>query len=138
MLQTARITGPLPLLDVVSCALLPEDLESIPYSSRLLLPASLPDVIVNDVEYVRGCEAGFGLYFDYPEACVSLSALKEYIMQELFPGPLDTASLAQRVAFQHGFLSALALTDRALALKGLSILARLTDHLVFLSSGVCS
>jgi len=139
VLQTARIiiTGPLPVLDVVPCALTLEDLELINYSPCLLLPASLPSVIVNDAEYVQGCKDGFDFYGEYPEVyeAPNLSVLKTYIMQELFPGPSDTASLAVRVGCVHGFLSMLAFTDRAFALAGLDILIYLVDHLVFLSRG---
>jgi hypothetical protein len=135
VLQTARITGPLPLLDVVSCALLPEDLESIRYSSHLLLPATLPSVIVNDATYAQWCYMGFDSCSDGDYDTSSLPLLKAFIVNEVVCYPSDP--LVQHVGFLHGWLSALAFTDRTLALAGLSLLARLADHLVFLSSGVC-
>ncbi len=137
MQKIAPMIDVLPSFSAVPCVLLPEDFQNVSYSFRLLLPVSLPSVIVDDVEYAEGCEIGFDVYFDYPEIYEShsLSALKEFIMQELFPGPSDSASLAVRVGCVHGFLSVLAFTDRALAFVGLDILTRLTDHLAFLSFG---
>ena len=121
----------------VACPLTLEELGAIPYSPDFLLSVSLPDVLTNDAEYAEGCELGFEMFFGYPEVYESRSfpVLGERIMQELFPAPSDSVSLAARVGLVHGFLSLLAFGDRALALRGLSLLAHLTDHLVFLSSG---
>jgi hypothetical protein len=134
MLQLVHTTDALPLS--VVAPLLPEDFQDVPYSSCFLLPASFPDVIVNDPLYVEWCETGFALYFDDPyNGTSSLSALKVFILQEMFPGSSDDAPFVQHIGFLHGWLSALAFIHRALALQGLDILAYLTDHLVFLSFG---
>ncbi len=137
MLQVTQTTGMLSLVPAVPYTLRLEDLGAIPYSPRLLLLFSLPDVITNDAEYAEGCELGFDMFFAYPEVYESRSfpIVRERIMQELFPGPSDAVSLAACIGLVHGFLSLLAFVDRALALRGLSLLACLTDHLVFLSSG---
>ncbi len=139
MLHVAQTTDVLSLVPAVPCPLTLENLGAIPYSPRLLLLISLPDVVVNDAEYAEGCELGFDMFFGYPEVYESRSfpVVGERIMQELFPGSSDSVSLAARVGLVHGFLSLLAFVDRALALRGLSLLAHLTDHLVFLSSGAC-
>ena len=137
MWQVAQTTDMLSLIPAVPCPLTLEDLGAIPYSPRLLLLVSLPSVITNDAEYAEGCELGFAMFFGYPEVYESRSfpVVRERIMQELFVGPSDAVSLAARVGLLHGFLSLLACVDRALALRGLSLLAHLTDHLVFLSGG---
>ena len=137
MLQVTQTTDVLSPVPAVACPLTLEDLGAIPYSPRLLLLVSLPPVIVNDVEYVEGCELGFAMFFGYPEVYESRSfpVVGERIMQELFPDAPDCVSLAARVGLVHGFLSLLAFVDRALALRGLAFLAHLTDHLVFLSNG---
>ena len=129
MQEIALTTDGLSVLTPVSCALEASDLELIRYSSCLLLPAPLPFVLLNDVEYVQGCEDGFNFFYEFSEACESLSALKAHILQELFPGPSDDASLALRVGSVHGFLSFLAFIDRALALQGLGFLTCLVEHL---------
>lgn len=141
VLRAVSVTDVLPVLDVVSddaasSVLQPEDFEDIAYSSSYLLPVSFPCAIVGDAEYVRGCELGFVLYFDWPELWGgTFSELKKSVIGDLFSKAPDAGSLASRVGFQHGLLSALALTNRSLALAGLSLLVRLTEYLVFLSEG---
>src|SRR5262249_32294289 len=123
----------LPSLTLVPCTLEVSDLGLIRYSSCLLLPASLPSTVVNDADYVQGCQDGFAFFYEFSEACQSLSTLKTHIMQEVLPG-FSYDSLAMRVGCVHGFLSSLAFIDRALALQGLALLIRLVEHLVFLSA----
>lgn len=136
MQETALTTDVLPALTLVPCILDFEDFQDVSYSPRLLLPVCLPSVIADDAEYTQGCEVGFDLFLEWSwvDEAPSLIGLKQHIVQELFPGPSDTASLAARFGAVHGFLSVLAFFDRALALQGLDILLHLTDHLVFLSA----
>jgi len=140
MRNTAQTTDTLSMFPIDSCTLVREDFCKVSYSSRFLLPASFPDVVVNDAVYAQWCEDGFEAYFDGigfdSHAVSSLSSLKAFLIHVLFSDFDDDRPLAERVGFLSGGLSALAFTDRALALAGLDILMRLTDHLVFLSSGV--
>jgi len=121
-------------LAVVSSPVTFGDFEALRYSSRLLLSVSLPNGITNDVEYAQGCADGFDFFSEYSQDCESLAALRACILQELFPGPSDDASLALRIGCVHGFLSFLAFIDRGLALAGLDFLVHLVDHLAFLSA----
>jgi hypothetical protein len=133
VLQVLRAEEAPSLLAVVPNCFLPEDFQDVCYSSCLLLPVSLPDTIVNDPLYEEWCESGFGLYLEDALDALSFSVLKRFIMQEMFAVCSGDGSLVQHVGFAHGFLSALALVDRVLALRGLDCLLHLTDHFVFLS-----
>ena len=137
MLQVAQTTDMFSPVPVVACPLTLEDLGAIPYSPDLLLSVSLPSVLTSNAEYAEGCELGFDMFFGYSEVYESRSfpVVGQRIMQELFPDSPGSVSLAARVGLIHGFLSLLAFVDRALALRGLALLAHLTDHLVFLSNG---
>jgi len=102
------------LLD--SCTLVPEDFCKVSYSSRFLLPASFPDVVVNDAVYAQWCKNGFEAYFDGigfdSHEVSSWSSLKALLIQVLFSGFDDERPLAEHVGFLYGGLSALAFTDR--------------------------
>ena len=136
MQQIAPTTDALSPLAVAPCMSF-EDFEHVSYSSSLLLPVSLPDTLVKDADYAYWCEEGFNMYADgwFADQVFSVSSLRVFILQEMFPGSSDDAPPVQHVGFLHGFLSALAFADRDLALVGLSLLVYLADHLVFLSRG---
>ncbi len=119
----------------------PELFVDLPYTPALLLDARFGAEITNDPEFARACADGYDCYFeelyDYAEdgigevfvdhvytwaeieeAIVDL-VIRRYDLAEEFYG---VASLARRAGLALGWLSGLALSDRGLALRGLSLL----------------
>lgn len=139
--STTRITDALPAITGFA-SLTPVDFKDIPYASFLLLCVSFDTSIMSDSIYPRACSCGFVGYFEdmydddgvfvnrfYTRSEVCALVGSEVCADESHV-PLDMrSSLAWRVGYYVGWLSALALTDRAVALVGLHLLAVLVDRL---------
>lgn len=146
MLDTLRVTDALALAPVsapIQCGLTPADFENIPYHPAFLLAADLPAALIADASYVRACEAGYGSYFEemylhdgdvslFTNCFYSRSYVMTYVADNVVEKdvrPFLLAPLPWRVGFVLGWLSALSLTDRPLALAGLEMLTLLAARL---------
>jgi hypothetical protein len=128
-------------------SLTPADFQDVSYSPMFLLPVQFDASITTDPEYPDGCEGGFYCYFEdmfqrdeagrgtvfidrfYSRADV-MSLVVEGLSSSLSPSRWDAAPLSYSVGFVLGWLSALALTDRPLALGGLELLTVLVAHMI--------
>src|SRR5262249_23172136 len=95
-----------------------------------------------DPEYHEGCEWGFNYYFaemhcwlpqmrgfTFVERLYTSASVREYLLSEIVYDPVRNPTyLAWRTGWGLGWLSALALTDRSLALRGLELLQELVLH----------
>ena len=113
----------------------------IPYSPALLLDARFDASIVDSERFRDGCVSGFDTYFD--ELYVRVAGQEyafvdrvstwdevekmvvEWFLEEDEEGDV---SLRWNAGFMLGWLSALALTDRVLALRGLDMLQVLVSY----------
>lgn len=123
-----------PMLAVVP-AVKPSDFLAVPYSSASLLEMALPIAVVVHSSFGQACEEGYYGYFrgmmrgsGLFDACFenhfyTWDEVAAFLADELVSMPLDT--VAWRAGFLLGWLSALALTDRALALRGVEVLRML-------------
>ncbi len=132
MLELSRVTDALPVLAI--SPLLPSAFAELPYSSELLLLASFPTWVTGDAEYDAVCEEGFDAYFTalyhyntqdaswtFIDRWYTYDEVAALVYECLTPDP-DEDPLPLAVGFLHGWLSALALTDRPTALRGLALL----------------
>lgn len=109
------------------------------FTPALLLKASFDASITASAQYQEGCEYGF---FDYFEEMYQMGAsgLRDVFVDRFYTWADVEREVVEEVAvaaeehdtplwwvvgFEHAWLSALALTDRALALRGLGLLTRL-------------
>jgi len=137
----------------VVAPLVPSQFQQVPFSSALLLPVPFEALVTVNPGYVDGCAGGFEDYFEdmcewndagddfvfvdhvYTWAEVEQIVCDDLLKTSVLPGVMP-APFSFNVGYALGWLSALALTDRALALRGLSLLCALVDHLVFCQSSV--
>jgi hypothetical protein len=111
----------------------------LPYSPALLLDAGLGAELTDHTAFAPGCEGGYAMYFDAlcdwnkvhsalvlvdhwytwseVERVVGESVIRRYDLSEQFWG---VRALPWRVGYVLGWLSALALSDYGLALRGLA------------------
>lgn len=108
----------------------------VPYTPAFLLNSRFDASITDDDEFRKACRFGFDGYFDYMFGydasrvyrCIEqvyqwsdvVSFLIEDVMSQEEPSAFLT--LGWRAGFGLGWLSALAFTDRTLALMGLEVL----------------
>jgi hypothetical protein len=134
----------LPLVSLLPAAgsLAPADFQHVSYSPAFLLPVHWDASITADPEYEAGCECGFDSYFtDMHHWLPNLSgytfidryhtpaSVKSYLLSNMVYDPVRNPTLlAWRAAWCLGWLSALALTDRLLALMGLELLQHMVLH----------
>lgn len=137
-----------PVVSLLSAAgsPIPADFQDIPYSPVLLLRAHFDVSITADPEYQSACETGFDAYFEemvqWNEAgtdlvfidCFSscaevISFVARGMIRDHCPSYWGVVSFSFSVGFVLGWLSALSLTDRALALVGLELLIVLVAHM---------
>ena len=123
----------------VTRSLSPADFQDLPYSPMLLLPAHLDPSLTADPEYEAGCECGFDSYFTemhhwlpnlsgytFIDRYHTPASVKSYLLSNMVYDPVRNPTLlARRAGWGLGWLSALALTDRPLALCGLEFLQEL-------------
>lgn len=117
-------------------ALSPSIFADIPYSPDLLLDAHFGSHITDDPEFSRACQSNFDTYFEvmyqpdasgdgvqFVERFYTLPQVYREVCEDLFQTSpcAELPSLAWRVGFVLGWLSALALVQREEALKGLAI-----------------
>ncbi len=135
MLETVGIQESMPVLPLtsVTCSLTPVDFQHVSYSPALLLPVQFDTRLTLDPEYQKACQVGFDdgierlseederelFTWDMVRNEVLISLLD---VQKVFPPGFPTLSLAWASGFLLGWLSALALIDRPLALRGLELL----------------
>jgi hypothetical protein len=116
-----------------SVRLVPRDLLDVKYHSGLLLSVSLPASITSDPEYSIACQDGFDGYFEMMYKAVDDGFVfvdHFYTSQDVIDFVLNNIAdsgghLSWSTGFIHGWLSALAPTDYALAQSGVQILSRL-------------
>jgi len=136
VLDQGVVAGTMPVVSVASPTLF-KDVEFMP---ALLLPVSFDASVMASEAYQEGCEYGF---FDYFERMyqVDASGLRDVFVEQFYTwadverevvgNVLDDIKecfpLAWSIGFEHAWLSALALTDRSLALLGLDLLIILAD-----------
>ena len=122
-----------------ACALTPPStFQDMHYSPTVLLPVPLEPSILAGHDYRRALSHGFDAYFEemytwnehrtdlvFVDRFYTLAELQSLLIHEMAPYPLIEASLGFRIGFLVGWLSALALTDRALAFQGLEVLLQL-------------
>ena len=120
----------------------PADFQDLPYSPTLLLAAHFDASLTDDLEYLEGCEWGFHYYFaemhhwtpdlstyTFVDRHSTLDEVRDYLLREIVYDPVRNPTLlACRAGWGLGWLSALALTDRSLALMGLELLQELVLH----------
>ena len=140
-LSTLPVVATQPLHD--GPALPPADFKDIPYSPDVLLPVQLDPAIMAQDKYNRALKQGFDDYFEgmytwnedetdllFENHFYTLHGIQTFVIQNAFPDrsfPYPP-SLSFRCGFIVGWLSALALTDRELALQGLHLLVELTPY----------
>jgi hypothetical protein len=130
----------------VATSLTPADFQDMPYSSALLLPVCFDASITSHADYAPAVCDGFDEYFEdmwnvsgtdlvFVDRFYSWDEVRREIVEGVVPRNdlreqfYGLPSLAWRVGFAVGWLSALALTDRALALRGLDWLVQWVNHL---------
>ena|SRR5437588_5830335 len=120
----------------------PTDFKDLPYSPTLLLSAHFDAALTVDPEYHQGCECGFDSYFTemhhwlaglrgytFVDCFHTLVSVRDYLLNEIVYDPVRNPDLlAWRAGWGLGWLSALALTDRSLALMGLELLRKIVLH----------
>lgn len=137
---TPRTTDALPVLSLdasVITLLTPADFEDVPYTPALLLRASFDASITSAVDYQEGCKYGFDdclemVVSDDPDTvkhCTSRSVVCSFVARNLCQDDFDLSSLAWRIGFVLGWLSALAVTNRSMASVGLDLLTVLVNRL---------
>ncbi len=127
---------------VTAFPLLPSAFIDMPYSSGLLLDGRFDASLTDDPQFRSACKSGFEAYFEdmyedgtsddvfvdhfyrYDEVVDFLMEWRELSMGDAFFEERFGVHtpLAWHVGFMLGWLSALALTDRELALRGLGVL----------------
>ena len=128
----------------VESALTPAAFDTMPYTATVLLPVALDASIIEDSEYVAGCQAGFESYFcemhQWNEAVTSYVFVNRFytpaqVKRRVRLDMLDSDAngwepslLPWRTGFMHGWLSALALTDYDLAIYGMGVLLALVNR----------
>lgn len=115
----------------------PSEVVDLPYSPALLLDVHCPVVVVADEDFSTACQVGFDMYFEDMFHGKLLESLQFedhfYTWEEVERMVRDLLSAASgerltwRVGMSLGWLSALALTDRLLAGRGLELLCSLAD-----------
>lgn len=113
----------------------PSDFLTLSYAPALLLDVRFPIVVIADAVFSDACEVGFDAYFD---EMMSGSTFEDSYLEDHFYTwdevervlceNMSSAygdSLPWRAGFCLGWLSALALTDRPLALRGAELLCLL-------------
>lgn len=134
-------------------SLTPADFQDVAYNSVLLLPVLLASSITEHPCYADGCEGGFESYFEsmydndecdnevFVNHFYARAELCSFVAECVLPETnsrmralLDSREswhhrFPRRVGFALGWLSALALTDRPLALVGVQVLLTLVAHL---------
>lgn len=142
-----EMVGPLESLIVLAQAPVPRssspaDFKDLPYSSTLLLSAHFDASLTADPEYQEGCEWGFNYYFaemhhwtpdmrtyTFIDRHHTSDSVGQFLLRDMIYDPVrNPTPLAWRAAWCLGWLSALALTDRSLALMGLELLQELVLH----------
>ena len=135
MFDVVNTSESLPLVSLLP----PADFQDVSYSSALLLPAEFDPCITADPEYQRAREAGFVDFFellvellDDEDESEQLPLTWDDVKHEIIRNVFDTRKvfapdfsmtvLAWDAGFMLGWLSALALIDRPLALRGLKLL----------------
>lgn len=152
MVALARTIDALPAVMVTPLA--PSHFQHVPYSSALLLPVRFDASITDDLCFADACKGGFEGYFEdmlewdesgddfvFVDRCYTWAEVERVICDDLLSTPfllpgVAPASLAFNAGYTLGWLSALALSERALALRGASLLCALADHLLFCQSSV--
>ena len=116
------------------------DCAEMPYASALLLDSKFDASITDDPEFRGACETGFDAYFEEMYAWNEVGddlvfVEKQYAWREVrtfvvrnamaHDGRGELLPCGWRAGFVLGWLSALALTDRSVALRALSVVERL-------------
>lgn len=147
--QTTRTTDKLPA--VVTERLTPAFFANLDFSPALLLSVQLDTSITSHPEYAHACKSGFTCYFDdmleadeeedsfvLVSRYYTHSEVVQFVIDNRMPeanGDFKPSIDAWKVGFVVGWLSALALTDRPLALLGLDTLHTLSCRLQALKRG---
>lgn len=116
------------------------DYAEMPYSPALLLDSKFDASLTDDPEFRIGCKWGFDAYFEFMYRLDKASG-KSVFVAEVYTwhevvrfilnnvmderGVADDRYRGWRAGFLLGWLSALALTDRVLAVNGLAVVERL-------------
>ncbi len=128
----------LPVITQVS-PLTVADCSDMPYAPVLLLDSKFDASITDDSEFREACEDGFKAYFEemyewdeedddvFVERCYTWAEVIESVVDNALsegePGRL--LPCVERAGFALGWLSALALTDRSMARRALTVLEAL-------------
>ncbi len=141
MFDVVNTSESLPLVSLLPPAgsLTPVDFPDVSYSPAFLLPVQFDASIMTDPEYQRACEVGFDdyverLYEADERAFFTWDEVKNEVVrtlldvQKVLPPGFPTLSLAWASGFLLGWLSALALINRPLALSGLELLTVLIAY----------
>jgi hypothetical protein len=110
-------------------SLTPADFQHVSYSPTFLLPARFDASVVADPEYQQALEVGFRC-FPPDDECRTIEEVENFLEDELDAGFRLGMSLPWTIGLLHGWLSALALTDRSLALAGLELLPVLVAQMI--------
>jgi hypothetical protein len=111
----------------------PTDFQDISYSPAFLLPVQFDTRLTLDPEYQKACHVGFDdgierLSEEDERELFTWDMVRNEVLtslldvQRVLPPGFPTCSLAWASGFLLGWLSALALVDRLLALRGLELL----------------
>ncbi len=122
----------------------PAAFDAMPYTPFLLLPADLDASIAEQKDYVEGRQGGFESYFCemhqwnadmsgyvFVSRYYTPAQVKRRVRIELLDSQYngwEPELFPWRVGFMHGWLSALALTDRELAMYGVQVLIALVNR----------
>ena len=111
------------------------DYADMPYSPAFLLDSKFDASLTDNPAFRRACEFGFVTYFDemyeaneqgddvFVERCYGWTEVVKIVVDEVLFNERSGSVLsrAERAGVLLGWLSALALTDRALALRALTV-----------------
>jgi hypothetical protein len=121
-------------------SLFPADFLPVSYSPAFLLPVEFDPSLTHDPEYQEACHVGFDDAFGrlseederelFTWEMVRNEVLRSLLdVEKVLPPGFPTLSLAWASGFLLGWLSALALIDRSLALSGLELLTVLVVYM---------
>jgi hypothetical protein len=118
----------------------PSLFKDLPFNAALLLPVSLDVSLTAHPDFSEGCQCGDSSYFDEMYHVDPSTGDREVFIDHfytwyevekqvreatLFHAERYSSSLSWAVGFVLGWLSALAFTDRALALRGFDLMVSL-------------
>lgn len=122
------------------CSASPDECGYIEYSASHLLRARLPACLVSHKRFDEGCTEGYAAYSLFVERQAdgtpcrySFFEVVEYVMDNFTAEVVGYVDVTYRCGYLLGWLSAVALTDKVVAMRGLDLMMSLVAH----GAGLC-